>query len=142
MKATPIPIRWSALLCSVVFVGAIAFAETSYAACNDCGTVSDVKTIKKQGEGSGLGAVAGGVLGGVLGHQVGRGRGNTAATVVGAGAGAYAGHQVEKNQKSTTSYRVIVTMEDGNTKSFDYAAQTSYKVGDPVKVVNNKLRRP
>ena len=132
---------WSVLLSCTVFVGAIAFSETPYAACKQCGTVSDVKTIKKEGEASGVGAVAGGVIGGVLGHQVGGGRGNTAATIVGAGAGAYAGHQVEKHQKSTTSYRVIVTMEDGTTKTFDYAAQTSYKVGDPVKVVNNKLMR-
>ena len=137
MKFTP----WSVLLSCAVFAGSIAFAETSYAACKECGTVSDVKTIKKQGEASGVGAVAGGVLGGVLGHQVGGGRGNTAATIVGAGAGAYAGHQIEKNQKSTTSYRVVVTMEDGTTKTFNYAAQTSYKVGDQVKVVNNKLTR-
>ena len=135
------PRRWSALFSCAAFVGAVAFAETSHSACKECGTVSDVKTIKKEGEGSGVGAVAGGVLGGVLGHQVGSGRGNTAATIVGAGAGAYAGHQVEKHQKSTTSYRVIVTMEDGTTKTFNYSAQTSYKVGDPVKVVNNKLTR-
>ena len=133
--------HWSALLSCAVFVGAIAFAETSYAACKECGTVSDVKTVKKEGEGSGVGAVAGGVLGGVLGHQIGSGRGNTAATIVGAGAGAYAGHQVEKRQKTTTSYRVIVTMEDGTTRTFNYAARTSYKVGDQVKVVNNKLTR-
>lgn len=130
-----------ALLPCAVLAGAIAFAGTSRAACKECGTVSDVRTIKKEGEGSGVGAVAGGVIGGVLGHQVGSGRGNTAATIVGAGAGAYAGHQVEKHQKSTTSYRVIVTMEDGSSKSFDYAAKTSYKVGDPVKVVKNKLTR-
>ena len=133
--------HWSALLTCAAFVGAIAFAETSYAACKECGTVSDVKTIKKEGEGSGIGAVAGGVLGGVLGHQIGSGRGNTAATIVGAGAGAYAGHQVEKRQKTTTRYRVIVTMEDGTTRTFNYAARTSYKVGDQVKVVNNKLTR-
>jgi outer membrane lipoprotein SlyB len=137
MKFTPSHVLFSC----AVFAVAIASAGPSYAACKDCGTVSEVKTIKKQGEASGVGAVAGGVLGGVLGHQVGGGRGNTAATIVGAGAGAYAGHQVEKNQKSKTSYRVVVTMEDGTSKSFDYAGETSYKVGDPVKVVNDKLTR-
>jgi outer membrane lipoprotein SlyB len=131
----------SALLSSAVFVAAIAYAETSHAACPECGTVSDVKTIKKEGEGSGVGAVAGGVIGGVLGHQVGSGRGNTAATIIGAGAGAYAGNQVEKSQKSTTNYRVYVTMEDGTSKYFTFADPTSYKVGDKVKVVNNKLTR-
>jgi hypothetical protein len=81
-----------------ISIAALALAATFtpgvQAACKDCGTVTDVKTVKQKGEGSGLGAVAGGVVGGVLGHQVGSGRGNTAATVVGAGAGAYAGHEI------------------------------------------------
>jgi outer membrane lipoprotein SlyB len=124
-----------------VFVGAIAYAEFAQAACPECGTVSELKTIKVEGQGSGAGAVVGGVLGGVLGHQIGSGRGNTAATIVGAGAGAYAGNQVEKNQKSTTNYRVFVTMEGGGTKYFTFAEPTSYRVGDKIKVVNNKLTR-
>ena len=111
------------------------------AKCNECGTVTDVKTVKKEGEGSGVGAVIGGVAGGVLGHQIGSGRGNTVATVAGAGAGAYAGHQVEKNQKSTTTYNVTVKLEDGKTRTFSYAQPTSYKVGDRIKVVDNKLTR-
>ena len=119
-------------------------APTLAAAAKDAGTVVDVKTIKKEGEGSGVGAVAGGVLGGVIGHQIGSGRGNTAATVIGAGAGAYAGHQVEKNQKSTTSYQVIVKMDEGNdpsTRTFNFSNPTSYKVGDKVKIVDKKLVR-
>jgi outer membrane lipoprotein SlyB len=119
-----------------------AFAPGTLAAtCVDCGTVSDVKTIKKEGEGSGAGAVIGGIAGGVLGHQIGSGRGNTAATVVGAGAGAYAGHQVEKNQKSTTSYQVLVKMDDGTNRTFNYSNPTSYRVGDKVKIVDKKLVR-
>ena len=131
----------SALLSCAIFAGAIAYAEFAQAACPECGTVSELKTIKTEGQGSGAGAVVGGVLGGVLGHQVGSGRGNTAATIVGAGAGAYAGNQVEKNQKSTTSYRVFVTMEGGGTKYFTFAEPTSYRVGDKIKVVNGKLTR-
>ena len=111
------------------------------AACPDCGTVVDVKTIKKEGEGSGVGAVAGGVIGGVLGHQIGSGRGNTAATVAGAAGGAYVGHQVEKNQKSTTQYHVIVKMDEGASRTFYFSNPTSYKVGDKVKVVDKKLVR-
>jgi len=116
-------------------------AGSAFAECKDCGTVVDVKTIKKEGEGSGVGAVAGGVLGGVLGHQIGSGRGNTAATVIGAGAGAYAGHQVEKNQKSTTSYQVVIKMDAGNTRYFNFSNPTSYKSGDKVKIVDGKLTR-
>lgn len=44
----------------------------------------------------GKGAAIGAIAGGVLGHQVGSGRGNTAATVGGAVLGGLAGHQVEK----------------------------------------------
>jgi len=130
------------LAAGAVAIAVTAFAPVSFAAsCAGCGTVTDVKTIKKEGEGSGVGAVAGGVLGGVLGHQIGSGRGNTAATVVGAGAGAYAGHQVEKNQKSTTSYQVVVKMDEGNARTFTFSNPTSYKAGDKVKVVDGKLVR-
>ncbi len=120
---------------------ALAFALPVQAACDNCGTVSDLKTFTKEGEGTGLGAVAGGVLGGVLGHQVGSGRGNTAATVVGAGAGAYAGHQVEKKQRTKTIHRVVVKMENGKVRHFDFAEATAYRVGDRVKVVGGKLKR-
>jgi len=130
------------LITTAVAALAIAgFSTQAGAECRDCGTVTDVKTIKKEGEGTGVGAVAGGVLGGVIGHQIGSGRGNTAATVVGAGAGAYAGHQVEKNQKSTTSYQVLIKMEDGKNRTFNFSNPTSYKVGDKVKVVDGKLTR-
>jgi uncharacterized protein YcfJ len=41
------------------------------------------------------GTIIGGIAGGVLGHQVGSGRGNTAATVGGAALGAYAGNRIQ-----------------------------------------------
>jgi outer membrane lipoprotein SlyB len=131
----------SAALTIAIFVVAIALAPRAEAACDNCGTVVETKTVKKEGEGSGTGAVVGGVLGGVIGHQIGSGRGNTAATVVGAGAGAYAGHQVEKNQKSTTTYQVLVKMDDGKSRTFNFSKETSYRAGDKVKIVDGKLTR-
>jgi len=128
-------------LCAAA-LGALALAALSgaaFAACKDCGTVTDVKTVKKQGEGSGAGAVIGGVAGGVLGHQIGSGRGKDVATVAGAAGGAYVGHQVEKESKSTTSYVVYVKMDDGGNRTFTFSNPTSYKVGDKVKVVDGKL---
>lgn len=126
----------------ILLLAAALFASNgAMAKCNNCGTVTDTKTVQVKGEASGGGAVLGGVLGGVLGHQVGSGRGNTAATVVGAGAGAYAGHQVEKNAKSKTQYQVIVKLETGESRTFTYNAATAYKVGDRIKVVENKLTR-
>jgi len=129
--------RWITLAAAVVALSAPA----AFAACTNCGTVTDVKTIKKEGEGSGGGAVLGGVVGGVIGHQIGSGRGNTAATVAGAAGGAYAGHQIEKNQKSTTTYQVVVKLEGGKSHTFNFSQPTSYKVGDAIKIVDNKLVR-
>ncbi len=111
------------------------------AACKECGTVVDVKMIKKEGEGSGVGAVLGGIAGGVLGHQVGSGRGKDVATVAGAAGGAYVGHKVEKSQKATTSWQVEVRMDEGKTRWFSYAKEPSYRAGDKVKVVKGRLTR-
>ncbi len=125
----------------LLLAGAVFISQGAAAKCDNCGTVTDMKTVQVKGEASGGGAVVGGVLGGVLGHQVGSGRGNTAATVVGAGAGAYAGHQIEKNSKSKTQYQVIVKLETGESRTFTYNAATAYKVGDKIKIVDNKLVR-
>lgn len=125
-----------------LFIAAIAlFGQSAHAACKECGTVTDVKTVKIEGEASGVGAVAGGVLGGVLGHQVGGGRGKDVATVGGALGGAYVGHQVEKKKNEKTEYRVMVKMEDGTNRTFKYAAATNYRVGDKIKVLDGKLTR-
>jgi len=124
---------------SGALIALTGYAGTALAACHDCGTVVDVKTITEKGESSGGGAVLGGVLGGVLGHQIGSGRGNTVATVAGAAGGAYAGNQIEKNRNSKTSYRVYVKTEEGRTRYFTYDEPTSYRVGDKVKIVDGKL---
>ncbi len=125
----------------LLFGAALMVSNGVFAACNNCGTVTDMKTVEVKGEGSGLGAVAGGVIGGVIGHQIGSGRGNTVATVAGAAGGAYAGNQVEKNSKTKTQYQVIVKLETGESRTFTYSAATAYKVGDKIKVVENKLTR-
>ena len=130
----------------IAFAGALlastALVATSAAAsCRNCGTVTDVKTIVSKGESSGAGLVIGGVAGGVLGHQIGSGRGNTAATVVGAGAGAYAGNEIEKNKNKKTTFQVIVKMEEGETRTFNFAQATSYRIGDKIKIVDGKLTK-
>ena len=126
------------LACSVIFGGMCYAAD---AKCDNCGTVTDVKTVQQKGKASGVGAVAGGVLGGVLGHQVGGGRGKDIATVAGAAGGAYAGHQTEKNLKSKTVYQVVVKLENGAARTFSFSTASGYKVGDKIKVVDGKLAR-
>ena len=127
------------ILSGALAAAAIAFSPASFAVCNDCGSVTDVKFIKQQGEASGGGAVLGGIVGGVVGHQIGSGRGNTVATVAGAAGGAYAGHQIEKNKNAKEFWRVSIKMEDGKDRYFDFAKETSFKVGDKVKIVDKKL---
>lgn len=129
---------------SILLGAAVALslsANGAFAKCDACGSVIDLKTVEVKGEGTGLGAVTGGVLGGVLGHQVGGGRGKDVATVAGAVGGAYAGHQIEKNAKAKTQYQVIVKLETGESRTFTYNAATSYKVGDRIRISENKLTR-
>ncbi|MBL8519284.1 MAG: glycine zipper 2TM domain-containing protein [Betaproteobacteria bacterium] len=128
-------------IAAILAAGLLAAAGQASAACDNCGTVTEMKTVEVKGEGSGVGAVAGGVIGGVLGHQVGGGRGKDVATVAGAVGGAYAGHQIEKNAKKKTQHQVIVKLENGTTRTFTYNAATAFKVGDKIKVENNKLVR-
>ena len=125
----------------VAALAAPAASIEAWAACSNCGTVVDLRTVEVQGEATGGGAVVGGVLGGVIGHQIGSGRGNTAATVLGAAGGAYAGHQVEKNRKKDVKHQVVVKMEAGNERLFNFSQPTSYRVGDKVKIVDKKLVR-
>ena len=128
------------LIAATLAAGMLA-ASPAFAACDNCGTVTDVRTVTKEGEASGGGAVLGGVVGGVLGHQIGSGRGNTAATVAGAAGGAYAGHQIEKKKNEVTKYVVEVKMESGTVRTFSYSNPTAYKVGDKIKIVDKKLIR-
>lgn len=64
-----------------------------------------------------IGAVVGGALGGVLGHQVGGGKGKTAATVGGAVLGTLAGQNVgsKYNTPATTTYQTVRKCETVTT---------------------------
>src|SRR5258706_12533185 len=120
----------------VITVANAAPPGNNAVACPDCGSVVDVRLIKKQGESSGGGAVLGGIVGGVLGHQVGSGRGNTAATVVGAAGGAYAGNEIEKNKNTKEYWQVSVKTDGGNMRYFNFEKEPSYRAGDKVKIVD------
>lgn len=109
------------------------------AACFDCGTVTGVREITKQGEGTGLGAILGGVLGGIVGHQFGKGHGNDAMTAAGAIGGAVAGHQIEKSRRATREFEVTVRLDDGTTRSFVETRAGAWQSGDRVRVVNGAL---
>ncbi|MES1981210.1 MAG: glycine zipper 2TM domain-containing protein [Pseudomonadota bacterium] len=119
----------------------LLFAPVAQALCNECGTVTNVRTVKIEGTGSGAGVVAGGILGGVLGNQVGGGSGKDLATVGGVVGGAYVGNQAEKKSKETTQYRVSVKLENGKSRTFKFSSPTSYRIGDKVVVSNGSITR-
>ena len=108
--------------------------------CTECGVVQSIRAVEQKGQSSGAGAVIGGVAGGVLGHQIGSGRGNTVATIAGVGVGALAGNEVEKQTKKTTSWNVVIMMDTGATRSFNYSAQPAVREGDRVKLVDGGRR--
>ena len=117
----------------------VAGSSPARVACMNCGTVTSVRAVKQQGEAGMIGPAAGALLGGVLGNQVGGGSGKTIATVVGAGAGAAAGTEVERRYKSTTAYVVNVRLNDGSTRSFNYASDPGVQAGSKVRVVDGRL---
>jgi outer membrane lipoprotein SlyB len=110
--------------------------------CGHCGAVTTVsQVVVKSDHPNVLGSIAGGVLGGILGHQVGGGRGRQLATVAGALGGAYAGNRLQDSMSKKTVYRVNVRMDNGTTRTFDYAEDPGMKAGTRVKVDNDGLVR-
>jgi outer membrane lipoprotein SlyB len=108
--------------------------------CESCGRVESIREIKTAAKPSGIGIAAGAVLGGVLGNQVGAGNGRALATVAGAVGDGFAGNEVEKRTHTTTTYEVVVRMENGSVRQFPQSSSNGWQVGDPVRVVNGELR--
>ena len=113
--------KYSKLIMSVVAAGTCLFGSNVYAKCDNCGTVTDIKTVQQKGKGSGVGLIAGGVLGGVLGHQVGGGRGRDVATAVGVLGGGAVGANVGRNNNNTTERDVqrCETVQNGRPEQWD-----------------------
>ena len=109
-------------------------------AYTDFGRVVAIDVVRGEGRTSGGGAIVGGIVGGVLGHQIGSGRGNDAATVAGAVGGAIAGNEIEK-RRGDEHYRVVVEFRDGRTATFMQESLNGLRVGDRVRVTDNRLYR-
>jgi outer membrane lipoprotein SlyB len=111
------------------------------AAYTEEGRIVAIDAVRAEGRTSGAGAVVGGIVGGVLGHQVGSGRGNTAATIVGAGAGALAGNEIEKRRDVSGAYRITVQTRDGREAAYVQDSLNGLRVGDRVRVDGGRLYR-
>jgi len=94
------------------------------------------------GSGIGAGTIIGGVVGGVLGHQVGGGTGQDVATVAGAVGGAVVGHEIEKSQRQQQDeYRIRVRLENGGYQTVTQQSISDLRVGDRVRIENNRVTR-
>ena len=107
--------------------------------CRDCGVVEAVREVAVEPKGSGGGAVAGGVVGGIIGNQIGKGATRDIATVLGAVGGAYAGNQIEKANKQSKRYDVVVRFQDGTTQTFSSDSPPAWRSGDRVRLNNGVL---
>jgi outer membrane lipoprotein SlyB len=87
-----------------------------------------------------VGTVLGGTAGGVIGHQIGGGAGNTVATIAGAIGGAVLGHEVER-KVTGSRYRITVRLDSGSTLIVEDSRDVELRVGDRVRVENNRVFR-
>jgi outer membrane lipoprotein SlyB len=122
-------------------VGAVQAQPNKGHVCNECGTVTSVKVIEKDGEGGATGLIAGGVAGALLGNQVGRGNGRKLATVAGAAGGAYAGKTIEGKMNKVKEWHVGVHYENGNNGTVVLKQDPNLRNGDHVKRQNGRLDR-
>lgn len=105
------------------------------------GTVESVERAERSNIGM-LGTIGGAVVGGLLGHQVGSGRGNTAATIAGAAGGAYAGREIERRTRGEAeAYRIVVRMDDGSYQAIGQEAAPAIRQGDRVRIENGTIYR-
>ena len=108
------------------------------------GTIENIEHVSSanSGQSSGLGAVGGALVGGLLGNQVGKGTGKTVATVAGVAAGAYAGNEAEKHYSgSKDMYKVSIRTNDGRIQTYQQNELNGLRVGDYVRVNQNKVVR-
>ncbi len=109
------------------------------ASCSGCGTVESISTVERQADTSGVGAVAGGLTGALLGNQIGRGNGRTVMTIAGGAGGAYLGNKIEGNTRRSTSYKIVVRMENGSERTIYQTEPPTVAVGGSVQIVGNSV---
>lgn len=114
-------------------------ARAGAAACVGCGTVESINLVETPAKTSGVGAVAGGLTGALLGNQIGRGDGRTVMTIAGGAGGAYLGNKIEQNTRRTSSYKIVVRMENGSLRTIYQTEAPSVAVGGQVQIVGNSV---
>lgn len=107
--------------------------------CAECGTVTNLKEVKKKGSSSGTGTLAGALIGGGLGYAVGGHGHRTAGTLVGAGGGALIGNSMERNASAGRTFKIEVRFDNGTTQTFHYDSMPGWSIGSRVRMINGQL---
>ena len=108
----------------------------------DYGTIAAIEIYRASDDQPvNAGTVLGGIAGGVVGHQIGGGRGNTAATIAGAIGGAVVGNEIEKKQVQGSRYRITVRLDSGSSLIVEDTRDVNLRVGDRVRVEDNRIYR-
>ncbi len=141
----------AALLCAASMAGCVVAPPQHHAyqgqpapqaPVSQYGYVNSIDLVRAGAQTSGGGAIIGGVVGAVIGNQIGRGGGRTAATAVGAIGGALAGNAIEQqNARTQDFYRVVIVLNEGGQRTFDYATLNDLRVGDRVRIDGNQVFR-
>lgn len=131
---------------AILLSGCADYGSPSYrsqpAASSGTGVVDRIEVIQKGDSSNVAGTVIGGVVGGLLGHQVGSGRGQTAATIVGAAGGAIAGQEVQRRTRGANeTFRVSVRMDNGLYQTITQDDITDLRSGDKVRVQDGRIYR-
>ena len=77
----------------------------------------------------------------MIGHQIGSGRGNTAATIAGAIGGAVVGNEIEKKQEQATRYRITLRLDSGSSLIVEDTLDPNLRVGDRVRIDDGHIYR-
>ncbi|HEV7821998.1 MAG TPA: glycine zipper 2TM domain-containing protein [Burkholderiales bacterium] len=106
------------------------------------GVVDRIEVIKKGDSNNIAGTIIGGIAGGLIGHQIGGGRGQTAATIAGGVGGAMAGNQVQKRTRGANeTFRVTVRYDNGATEVIRQDDIADLRTGDRVRIDGGRIYR-
>ena len=141
MQSRILRTAFAALALSSLMAGAHADPHHKKRICNDCGKVTGVRVVEKDGNGGAAGVIVGGVAGGLLGNQIGSGTGRDIATVAGAVGGAYAGKHIEGKMKKVKTWSVNVRYQNGRTASYSFANDPHMRKGDRVRKSGGSIVR-
>jgi outer membrane lipoprotein SlyB len=132
--------RWMVAMVCMLALGACA-TQPPGPVVTYYGTIDHIELIRANESGPiNVGSVIGGIAGGVIGYQFGGGVGKGLLTAAGAGLGALAGNAIQKSQERD-QYRITVRLDNGGTLVVTEVDQSEFRVGDRVRVVNNRIYR-